>query len=75
RDQIHGEWKWYRENGELMQTGAFVDGRRTGVWRRYRPDGSLLDEGTYDGEHKIGEWKTCDAHGTPVKVKVHQPRA
>lgn len=75
RDQIHGEWQWYRENGELMQTGAFTDGRRCGVWRRYRPDGSLLDEGAYDGEDKIGEWKTCDAHGRPVKVKVHKPRA
>jgi antitoxin component YwqK of YwqJK toxin-antitoxin module len=39
-----GEWKWYRENGKLMQTGSFDNEIKTGLWKRYREDGDLMDE-------------------------------
>jgi antitoxin component YwqK of YwqJK toxin-antitoxin module len=39
-----GEWKWYRENGKLMQTGSLDNEIKTGVWTRYKEDGSLMDK-------------------------------
>jgi antitoxin component YwqK of YwqJK toxin-antitoxin module len=39
-----GEWKWYRENGKLMQTGSFDNEIKTGLWTRYRENGDLMDE-------------------------------
>ena len=38
-----GEWKWYRENGKLLQTGSLDKDVKTGVWTRYREDGNLMD--------------------------------
>ena len=39
-----GDWKWYRENGKLMQTGSFDNEIKTGLWTRYQEDGNLMDE-------------------------------
>jgi len=39
-----GQWKWYRENGELMQTGSFENEKKVGIWKRYRPNRVLYDE-------------------------------
>lgn len=30
--QLHGKWKWFRQDGTLLRTGQFAAGEPTGVW-------------------------------------------
>jgi antitoxin component YwqK of YwqJK toxin-antitoxin module len=66
--QVSGEWKWYRENGKLMQTGSFVEEKKSGVWKRYHPNGALHDEGKFADNKKVGEWRAYDAKGKLIKI-------
>jgi antitoxin component YwqK of YwqJK toxin-antitoxin module len=66
------EWTWFRENGEVMQIGAFDDDKKIGTWRRYHPNGALYDEGRYIDDRKVGEWSTFDAKGKLVKTARHK---
>ena len=68
-----GEWKWYRENGKLMQTGSFADEKRAGIWKRYHPNGAPYDEGEYANDKKVGEWRRYDAKGKLSKTTRHKP--
>jgi antitoxin component YwqK of YwqJK toxin-antitoxin module len=70
--KMSGQWKWYRENGKLMQTGSFVGGKRSGVWKRYHPNGALYDEGEFAENQKIGEWRVYDAKGKLLKTTCPQ---
>lgn len=36
-----GLWKLYWENGNVLETGKYVNFRKDGVWKRYHEDGSL----------------------------------
>jgi len=67
-----GEWKWYRENGELMQTGSFDHEKKVGFWKRYHPHGAPYDEGEYIDDRKIGEWRTYDLNGKVIKTTRHK---
>ena len=66
--------EWYREEGELMQTGSFDDEKRVGIWKRYPPNGALDDEGEYIDDRKAGEWRTYDVNGEVVKKTRHKRR-
>jgi len=73
--KITGEWKWYRENGQLMQTGSFTDQKKSGVWKRYHPNGAPYDEGEYLNDKRIGAWRTFKADGKLAKtIRHNQPR-
>jgi antitoxin component YwqK of YwqJK toxin-antitoxin module len=32
---MEGEWRFYRETGQLWQIGNFKDGKKNGAWVRY----------------------------------------
>jgi len=34
-DLMEGEWKFYRETGQLWQVGNFKQGKKNGNWIRY----------------------------------------
>lgn len=34
-DQMEGEWRFFRETGELWQLGNFGNGKKNGSWTRY----------------------------------------
>jgi antitoxin component YwqK of YwqJK toxin-antitoxin module len=53
-----GEWKWYRENGNLMQIGAFENGKRIGLWERYHESGALYDSGEFKDDKKLVSGKS-----------------
>ncbi len=69
-----GQWKWYRENGELMQTGSFENEKKVGIWKRYRPNRVLYDEGEYIDDKKVGQWRRYDANGKMSKTTRHKTR-
>lgn len=38
--KLHGQWKWYRNDGTLMRTGTFALGEQTGTWTTWERAGS-----------------------------------
>jgi antitoxin component YwqK of YwqJK toxin-antitoxin module len=38
---MQGEWRFWRETGELWQVGHFLDGLKHGPWLRLARDGSV----------------------------------
>jgi antitoxin component YwqK of YwqJK toxin-antitoxin module len=38
---MEGEWKFYRETGQLWQVGNFKGGQKHGSWLRYNKKGKL----------------------------------
>jgi antitoxin component YwqK of YwqJK toxin-antitoxin module len=40
-DVMQGEWKFYRESGQLWQVGNFQDNKKHGKWIRYDKQGDL----------------------------------
>jgi antitoxin component YwqK of YwqJK toxin-antitoxin module len=45
--EMHGAWTWWRTDGSLMRTGAFVRGTQVGVWRTYDRAGAVIKETTF----------------------------
>lgn len=58
-----------------MQTGSFVEEKKSGLWKRYHPNGELYDEGKFSENQKIGEWRVYDAKGKLVKIANHKLRS
>jgi antitoxin component YwqK of YwqJK toxin-antitoxin module len=46
-DVMQGEWKFYRETGQLWQVGNFKDNQKHGKWIRYDRQGNLEYEETF----------------------------
>jgi antitoxin component YwqK of YwqJK toxin-antitoxin module len=45
---MQGEWRFWRETGELWQVGHFHDGAKHGPWVCYGRDGGVEKTGTFD---------------------------
>jgi len=40
-NQMQGEWRFYRETGQLWQVGNFINDNKDGTWMRYDKNGRL----------------------------------
>lgn len=45
---MEGEWKFYKETGQLWQVGNFKGGQKHGSWVRYNKDKKLEYQETFD---------------------------
>ena len=45
---MEGEWKFYRETGQLWQVGNFKEGQKHGPWLRYDKKDKLEYKETFD---------------------------
>jgi antitoxin component YwqK of YwqJK toxin-antitoxin module len=45
--EMQGEWKFYRETGQLWQVGNFKNGQKDGHWVRYNKNDQLEYEETF----------------------------
>ncbi len=52
---MQGEWRFWRETGELWQVGHFRDGVKHGTWVRYARDGRLEKAETFQGGKAVKE--------------------
>jgi uncharacterized protein YdhG (YjbR/CyaY superfamily) len=41
---MHGAWEFYRMDGTLMRSGAFKDGKQTGIWITFNKNGKKVKE-------------------------------
>lgn len=50
---MQGQWKFYRESGDLWQVGTFKDGKKDGEWIRYNEAGEVEYRETFlEGRQK-----------------------
>lgn len=55
---MQGEWRFWRETGELWQIGHFRDGEKHGEWVRFARDGSVETREMFaEGKAKTGGTK------------------
>jgi antitoxin component YwqK of YwqJK toxin-antitoxin module len=57
-----------KDNGQIEQTGYFLDNLRTGKWTAYHENGMVFSEGHYDEGKKDGIWTTY----SPTGIKLSQ---
>jgi antitoxin component YwqK of YwqJK toxin-antitoxin module len=44
----HGDFKFFYTNGSPLQTGRYINGKKTGTWLSYHYNGMMSDSTTYD---------------------------
>ena len=47
---------FYHENGEIAQTGTFLNNKRHGEWTSYDTKGNKIAEAEYTNDQKTGKW-------------------
>lgn len=52
-DLMEGEWKFYRETGQLWQVGNFKGGRKNGPWLRYDKQDQPEYQETFENDKVI----------------------
>jgi antitoxin component YwqK of YwqJK toxin-antitoxin module len=57
------------ENGNLSETGRFVNAKMDGVWVNYTENGQRAGEAFYSSGVKTGDWKVYDQTGS-LKYKI-----
>ena len=50
---MQGEWKFYRETGQLWQVGNFEKGKKNGCWVRYDKNNQLEYNETFVNDKKV----------------------
>lgn len=40
--ELHGTWRWYRQDGSLLRTGRFARGQRVGAWATHDRSGRVV---------------------------------
>lgn len=62
--KLQGDAVFYYPSGQIMETGSFVAGLRSGVWTRMSESGNKTGEGSYFNGQKHGKWMVWDEKGT-----------
>jgi antitoxin component YwqK of YwqJK toxin-antitoxin module len=57
------------ENGNLSETGRFVNAKMDGVWVNFTENGQRAGEAFYSNGVKTGDWKVYDQTGS-LKYKI-----
>ena len=52
KEKMEGEWKFYRETGQLWQVGNFKNDMKNGIWVRYDKNDKLEYQETFN-DNKI----------------------
>ena len=61
---LHGKYTRWLDNGEIYETGAYLDNKKTGVWEVYHVQNGLLNaKGNYNNGLKSGVWVYNDTTG------------
>jgi antitoxin component YwqK of YwqJK toxin-antitoxin module len=63
-----GNWKYYKQNGEINSIGSFnAEGKRIGEWRFFHEDGNLYEVLYYDNGVLNGNYKQYNQDGILVQ--------
>jgi antitoxin component YwqK of YwqJK toxin-antitoxin module len=64
KDSLHGEHRFYHENGNVQIIENYNNGRWEGSYKEYYDNNILEQEGQYANNEMTGEWKTFYSNGT-----------
>ena len=53
-DQI--KYTEFHDNGQIAQTGYFLNGKNHGLWTSFNEDGTKKSEGTFENGKKVDDW-------------------
>lgn len=70
--QKHGKWKFYDDEGHLLEVESYSRGKRNGVRKEFYPDGKLAFEGAYSNHKPEGVWKYWHKNGKPEKTGTYK---
>jgi antitoxin component YwqK of YwqJK toxin-antitoxin module len=62
------EQREHHKNGQLMNVGLSVNGKKTGEWKSYHKNGQLYEVGKKENGKHTGEWKIYDKNGQLMHV-------
>jgi antitoxin component YwqK of YwqJK toxin-antitoxin module len=61
--QPAGKINRFHANGQLRETGFYLDGKKHGSWSSYNEQGQLLSTAHFNQGAKDGEWMVWDSEG------------
>ena len=44
---MHGKWEFFRQDGSIMRTGSFVNGKQSGTWITYDAKGKVVKKSIF----------------------------
>ncbi len=59
----------YFNNGKVMESGKFVNGKMDGIWISYNANGTRAGEAVYHNGEKTGDWKIYNETGS-LRYKI-----
>lgn len=54
---------WFYDNGQVKETGYFVNNTKDGVWETYSENGTKTSEANYSNGVKNGNWNMWNEEG------------
>ena len=67
-----GQWKKFREDGQLRQKLHFKDGKLDGLWEWFHENGQIREKGLYKNGKRIGKWRSYDRFGSQTKTIIER---
>ena len=71
----HGQYAQWHENGQLAQSGSYVNNNKHDIWRMWHDEGTLMEEKTYkDGklDGSYAYWWKNGLHDSGETSENHQ---
>lgn len=63
---------WFHENGQVKETGYFIDDKKDGVWEHFNEKGIKISEASYNDGMKDGNWSVWNENGVMLYHLVYE---
>ncbi len=63
---------WYHENGEVRETGYFLNGDKNGVWEQFNEKGVKISEANFSAGVKDGNWSVWNDQGALTYYMLYE---
>lgn len=71
RGKKHGEYKVWRNNGQLYLTTSFTHGKRCGEYKHYHENGQIYIQSFYVNDQRHGEYKVLRNTGELMRDEIY----
>jgi len=63
---------WFHANGQVKETGYFIDDKKDGVWETFNEKGIKTSEASYSNGLKDGNWSIYNEEGNLTYHMVYE---
>lgn len=64
KHQLHGPWRLWHEDGQLIELGEYIDGLKSNTWTIWYLNGQMQSTGKYVNGQREELWKEWYQDGT-----------